>query len=289
MNSHTRHFTRLLPLLLVLGTASLAWADTPVRIVTWNVHPRSIAGETPEGRMNRLLTFAAGQGVDIIAFQEVPRSLLNTPARLDPLMAAATQAGFEVAALPGEYPNTPGRTPTSNIHNAYMVLYNPNVVTPANVAPGTDPAMTFFRPELFTQGPLNQARPPATLTFDVRHADGGTSPLHLLTWHNEAGSLAAGHVRQLEGAIQNHLATQQGNWVVVGDFNVADSTAEMQDLDADYHLLTHDENGIDHILSNATITNVVNDDAAHPIDPRFRSDGRHLALFGELNIPRGSQ
>jgi hypothetical protein len=57
-----------------------------------------------------------------------------------------------------------------------------------------------------------------------------------------------------------------------------------QRLDENFNLLTHDENGIDHILSNATLTNVVNDDTANSTDPQFRSDGLHLALFGELSI-----
>jgi hypothetical protein len=170
-----------------------------------------------------------------------------------------------------------------------MVFYDRNVVAPSNVPANADPAMTFFHPELFTQGPLNQARPPATLTFDVQHADGTTTPLHLLSWHNEAGTLARQHVAQLEQAIHTHLVTQQGSWVVVGDFNVADSTQEMEDLDRDFEQLTHDETGIDHILSNATITNVINDDPTTAIDPQFRSDGRHLALFGELNIKGASR
>lgn len=272
------------------GSSSTPPPQMSVRIVTWNVHPTSVGGETPEDRIIRLIQFGQTHRVDIMALQEVPRTLFNDQARLQRLSAAVTGAGYELLAIRSEYPpidfNTP-RRPTAERQNAYVVIYNPAVVEPQQPPfDPTDGGLAFHHPEAFEEGALLQARPPVGTVFNVHHPNNqGDSVLRLLSWHNEAGTHARGHVEQLQQEIQNELEPprigRHEDWVVVGDFNVQDVTEEMQELDRDYQVLTHDD-GIDHIITNAPLNNVINDDPALNIDQQFRSTGRHLALFGEL-------
>lgn len=262
------------------------YPGVPIRLVTWNVHPTNIGPQTADDRIRDIVNFARNNNIDIIALQEVPRALLDDAQRLNALSQVVMAQGYNAVMARTEYPNN-GRAPTAARQNAYLIIFNPARLTLAPVNPNASP---FYQENHFIQGAA-QARPPVLVRFNVHHNNRPDTPLNLLSWHNEAGTMARTHMNAIEQLVNQDLEPRRTrnlnreDWVLVGDFNVQDTTQEMVDLDQRYNVLSHEE-GIDHIVTGAPLDNVVNDDPAANIDPLFRSTHRHLALFGLIHCGR---
>jgi hypothetical protein len=247
----------------------------PLNVGTWNVHPRSIGGQAPRDRIRAAATFGANHGQAILAFQEVPLTLLGNAAQL-----ALTYNGTSYVALTmsAEYPSPSIAANTSP--SGYLILYNPNVVT---VAAGPQ----FFVPGEFHQLSFYQARPPVRVIFNVVNQN---AQVAFFNWHNEAGSMAADQVVNLQHALSNHHPGM--SWIFTGDFNaqVNPNGGVMADL---IHSINNNQGGpsnwlghnqgIDFILSSGQVT----DNATANADANaqgLRSDGRHLSLFGTISL-----
>jgi hypothetical protein len=271
-----------------LGQAAQAYAAPPgeIRIATWNVFHGDLQNGNDrlynqpripllQDRVNELVNFGVQNNIGLIAFQEMPQSILNNPNH--PILTNIPN-NYRYVIVNSEYPNAPA--PASATTDGYLILYNPTVFTLQNIAPGIQ--WQYFQPQLFRQG-LAQARPPVQLQFQIIAT--GTV-FDFLTWHTEPQPAFA---RTYVEDAYNRLTQQQGNWIIAGDLNINDNNLPGGVVDP--HHLTHDDRTLDHIIAGGTVI----DPEANPRQPgrftvsqrqwgRFWSDA-HYVLFGIVRFP----
>ncbi|MEG4517225.1 MULTISPECIES: glycosyl hydrolase family 18 protein [unclassified Microcoleus] len=257
-----------------------------VRIATWNVfHGRLAAGVDPYGndrptsevanRVNELVNYGADNNIDIIAFQEIPQSILTDDNHQ--IFANIRNTPYGCIKVNNEYPPRPNinaPAPASATTDGYLILYNRQRLTLIG-------NWQYFNPASFLQG-LAQSRPPVQLQFGFREVD-----FNFLTWHTEPQHhFASAGVAQAV----NLLTQQQGNWIIAGDLNIYEH--ELPQGVVNPHHLTHDAQTLDHIITSGTVVNphevpVIGPNGI-PVNPiivtdtqwgRFWSDA-HYVLFG---------
>jgi GH18 family chitinase len=271
-----------------------------MRIATWNVYHGNLqAGidpygnqrpaSTTEDRVRELVNYGYQNNIDLIAFQEIPQSILNNPNH-HVFTTTIANTNYHYVIVNSEYPPRPNinaPAPASATTDGYLILYNPAVFNLLNNAAGTQ--WEFFQPQSFLQG-LSQARPPVRLQFQMTTTD---TLFNFLTWHTEPQQHFASNYVQ---TAYNLLTQQGGNWIIAGDLNIRDNIIP-QALRNQHHHLTHDDQTLDHIITSGTVVNLApnlgqnqmvtgpNDVPVNPIaetDPqwgRFWSDA-HYVLFG---------
>jgi len=186
----------------------------PLTIATWNVFRGDIAGKSPLDRMVSFAVYSktsdAGSPVDVICYQEVPRTVVTNRAGI----AALAATGYAVLAIPQEYPGRAGNPPPfSQSGLGYIVLYNPARMQP-------DPAwdqLRFLQPANFMVG-IAQGRPPVAVMF--QSVANPARKVMVSNWHNEV--LPALGNPGITG-LHNTFINAPGPVVIAGDFNVPPS------------------------------------------------------------------
>ena len=264
-----------------------------IRIATWNVGTRfTLDGQVvtvtnAKFRMALFAEYGAAIGIHIIAFQEAPRNL--TQNQINAIVGAT---GYSWQYMGMEYPTGTGRANNRGTEKAYLVLYDPNVLT-------INRGISFFSDVSTQQSYIDQfidpssryqCRPPVMINFSVVNS---INSLYFVTWHNEETprSLSA----YLLYVLSEHIASQtppSAKWVVAGDFNWANvdriSANDMGGRTTGGQIFVgwvgisggtvRGRNGDkDHILTD--FNSAVEVTAA----PTFESDAGHLALIADVS------
>jgi Endonuclease/Exonuclease/phosphatase family len=252
---------------------------TPLLIATWNVYHGDLQGGVDphygqpripslNGRITELINFGSSHNVHLIAFQEIPQTLLPNINHF----IGGTQ--YHVVPMGSEYPprrssNDPA--PVSGSSDGYAICYNPHILTPGGPC-------TFYQPNMFRQGAA-QARPPVELQFRINNTP---TSFTFLTWHAEAQPALA--VNNVETAL-DLLTRQGGNWIIAGDLNIIDR--QIDDWARTHHHLTHTDRSKDHIISNGRVDGSFNNPTNPLLPPvqwgKFYSDA-HYVLFATVQL-----
>jgi hypothetical protein len=244
--------------------------------------------QTPLGRMRAMIIAGGQHHVAVIAFQEVPPTLITD--------AQANRAGeiwqtiqftnenygtnYDIVFLNAEYPPYDPRDlraprPATQRQQGYAIVYDQNIVTRI-----TEP--TFFEPLNFAQG-LSQARPPVETQFRL---NGVNIPFFFYTWHAEATqSLAQNNLAAFYRSVDRAV-----HWILAGDLNVqrnglTAAIPRLRTAQGNNQFLQHYDNSLDYIISDQTVGNFVRDDNLP--DAVFfwnalTSDANHIALFAYI-------
>ena len=246
-----------------------------VRIATWNVYHGNLqVGVDPyynqprlqqlQDRVNELVNYGSQNNIDLIAFQEMPLSILNNPNHQ--IFTTIANTNYYHVIVNSEYPPRPNINappPASATTDGYLILYNPTVFNLLNNAAGNQ--WEFFQPQDFLQG-LSQARPPVQLQFQMA----GTNTLfNFLTWHTEPQrAFASNHVQ----TAYNLLIQQGGNWIIAGDLNIFEN--QLPQGVVNQHHLTHDGQTLDHIITSGTV-----------VDPHPNPANPNPMIIGQNGVP----